>query len=734
MLSQNVNQNIRALARALGPHMNEFVEQHASQLLCDVRPTDDVAYWWERGLCDAFVTEWFRRIHAGRPTWQHRRVTTNNTKVTILSPDRVDWLKKGARIAELQAAPANYGKDRRFGYTEAPGQTSDHRQATVIADKPFSPAALYACAAEIVTAIKNQRRENTTDEHVCFALRLAFDAGDHVIGFHLRLRRGDASAVEVEGDIPPGALHVLEPNLGEFEVAGDADHEQFVRTLLQVYSTSLRRFGLVRAKVWWGGGTQGEPRRHDDRADDDFQPPPAGASGLPQDNGLEQLLESLDTSGGSSAAGRVVVRATEQRVAPAPSRPGIVVRARGILPGKPPKPNDHGMRALSYASSGLVNIISSAGWRYLETVPELQPAAQSLGSACKNLFGGVSDWNQENKTRAKGQWGSVSGQILNTVGAAGSRAHPNVPAFRFVRGIGLLVYAGGQAGIGQGDIHPHPKGKPVVVRGWSYRLSSLMNFVGAAGHIMEGVEKLGTFGDPASAAAIQATNALVAFANFTNAVTSFGGALGHHLKGRKEGNPWNPKVIGQLVTGLGYVLSGAATTALQSTDGLHTRNVPPWIWVVGFVGMTLVYVGNYITMYGELYKKKAGPVLGLVDEEHAVAPQLTGAIALTQTRTRSPAPGAGRVSPVPVSPSRSSTAGTGAMIGSRAPSPSVDPMEADGARILAEARAQNRKAAGLTEQEQADEDQLLREMAAREIESSLEAVRAATTTAPAGRA
>jgi hypothetical protein len=116
------------VVRIFTPGKDRLVENYWAELLCDVRQIGDVVPLWDPGVCDAFVMEWFRRIAAGRPTWQHRRRVVNGNKVTELSPDPVDWKKKAPRLRELQKNAEAYGRDRRFGYTVLPAPEQPERQ------------------------------------------------------------------------------------------------------------------------------------------------------------------------------------------------------------------------------------------------------------------------------------------------------------------------------------------------------------------------------------------------------------------------------------------------------------------------------------------------------------------------------------------------------------------------------------------------------------------------------
>jgi len=228
----------------LAPAKNGFVDKYKDKMICDVRQIGDVVPLWDPGVCDAFVMDWYRRIVAGRPTWQHRQV--GSSKETVFSADKPNWNKKVERLKKLQASGNAYGQDSRFGYTNLPPPESTDRQTPLLENVAKGSAMVQGSDiwSKLDTAFKR-----SSGQHVFFALRLSFDSVGHMIGIHMRRDTGGAT---LTGDVAAGALHVFDPNIGEF--ATSDDRSIFLADLLKVYENKLVRFSLSEVKPWWGRG------------------------------------------------------------------------------------------------------------------------------------------------------------------------------------------------------------------------------------------------------------------------------------------------------------------------------------------------------------------------------------------------------------------------------------------------------------------------------------------------
>jgi hypothetical protein len=239
-----------ALNRLLAPAKNAFVDKYKDKMICDVRQIGDVVPLWDPGICDAFVLDWFRRISAGRPTWQHRQQGT--PKVTVFSTDKPNWNKKVERLKKLQASGKAYGEDSRFGYTDLPPPESTDRQTPLAQLENVAKGNAMQQGSDIWSAL-NAAWRTSSDDHVFFALRLQFDGVGHMIGLHMRRDTGGST---ITGDVAPGALHVFDPNIGEFKTADD--RSIFLADLLKVYDGKLVRFSVFQVKPWWGRGQAGQ--------------------------------------------------------------------------------------------------------------------------------------------------------------------------------------------------------------------------------------------------------------------------------------------------------------------------------------------------------------------------------------------------------------------------------------------------------------------------------------------
>lgn len=198
--------------------------------------------------------DWFRRIHAGRPTWKHRQQGT--PKVTVWSAAEPDWTKKVGRLKRLQASSAAYGDDARFNYRNLPAQESSDRQEVLTGLDNVKKTNVEQHGIAIWDGISVMRRSNISDEHMVFALRLQFAGVGHMIGLHIR--RNVAETGTIERNVKPQALHVFDPNIGEFEV--ETRCSTFLGELLKVYDGKLQYFYVARVKPWWIG----EPSSFDD--------------------------------------------------------------------------------------------------------------------------------------------------------------------------------------------------------------------------------------------------------------------------------------------------------------------------------------------------------------------------------------------------------------------------------------------------------------------------------------
>jgi hypothetical protein len=259
----------QTLARLFAPRKNQLLKDYPPPcLICDVRQIGDVVSLWDPGVCDAFVMEWFRRIAAGRPTWQHRRRVVDGRKVTVLSPDPVNWNKKAPRLRQLQKSYEAFGRDRRFGYTVMPAIENPERQDQLY-DTPFKLADAHEVATSIFSALAEARgRVNLGDEQLFFGLRLWLSSCTHMIGIHLR--RNVAGSPAIAGNIDPEMLHLFDPNVGEFQIKNDVGCISFLRDLLSVYGDNITRVNLSHVKVWWGRGTSStSPFRHEPEDDSD---------------------------------------------------------------------------------------------------------------------------------------------------------------------------------------------------------------------------------------------------------------------------------------------------------------------------------------------------------------------------------------------------------------------------------------------------------------------------------
>jgi hypothetical protein len=245
---------IAEIKRFVEMHKNEFVRRFNNQMICDVRQKGDILHVWEPGVCDALVMDWFRRINAGRPTWQHRQKVVGSGRQTIWSTDPVKWEKKVDRLRRLQSNGNNYAEDRRFGYSQLPPPEDPNRQEPLPGLEnikfPMDDGAGFQTADNIWNAVFTARQQNTTDEHLFFALRLSFGSFGHMIGIHLR--RGGALAQNIEHNVQPNALHLFDPNVGEFEVPAQAQPPIFLQALLRgVYGEKIKFFSVSHVKVWW---------------------------------------------------------------------------------------------------------------------------------------------------------------------------------------------------------------------------------------------------------------------------------------------------------------------------------------------------------------------------------------------------------------------------------------------------------------------------------------------------